>query len=126
MTLDELLSLAEGATPGPWEVNDDERDCMVLTAKDSRWVANVGNWARQNAAIGEADPGHESMLRNVFEFDTADAAYIAALSPEVVRALVRVAQVAERMDRSGIAGGDYVGAMSDIRQALDALKAVLS
>lgn len=90
--LDATAALAEAATPGPWTLDDDERDRVVWTAKDSRWVANVGNWSRQNAAIGEADPDHEGMLRNVFEFDTADARYIAALSPDVALALVEAAR----------------------------------
>jgi len=98
MTVDlaALAKLASEATPGPW-----------------RWAADdyMGAWVVMRE-------------RPSFEADSpADAAYIAAASPDVVAALCRVAQAAHVIvDRPGVwdAGG------SDWWDAHDALRAALT
>jgi len=76
MTLAELESLARAATPGPWTVDH----------SDSWFVS-----ARQHPNFGIC------MLDGLLERRPANAAYIAALSPERVLALLAVVKAAEAM-----------------------------
>lgn len=125
-SLTELRELADKATPGPWAVDDsDPSDVIVRTALDLRWVANIGNWSRQLPLPPAAD---NDRLRQVYEVDIRDARYIAACSPEVVKALVAVAEAAEEYLAYGYPRGtshpaDEAAHRVDI--ALDALKEVL-
>lgn len=123
-SLTELKELADKATPGPWAVDDsDPSDVIVRTALDLRWVANIGNWSRQLPLPPAAD---NDRLRQVYEVDIRDARYIAACSPEVIRALVAVAEATERLTTPGdMSILDAVQRMSETRVALDALKEVL-
>jgi len=87
MTLDDLAALARAATPGPWT----ERGRDV---RHDRLVAEGRNPADSLGLGCEVDGPPEAGLRGRFERH-ADARYIAACSPEVIAALVSVAQAAE-------------------------------
>ena len=105
MTVDlaALAKLASEATPGPWTLLDDG------------WV-----WGPPSDD-GIRDPICET-LSDIHEVDS-DAAYIAAASPDVVAALVRVALAAkELIDWDD---GRHYGQeppLDDIRAALEALR----
>lgn len=102
-SLTELKELADRATPGPWGVFEDDYDKGTLF-------------------IGPAnqDEGHYYVTGNIDS--DPDARYIAACSPEVVKALVAVAEAAEAWldDRYGEGFARIA-----TRDALDALKEVL-
>jgi hypothetical protein len=86
MTLAELRSLAKAATPGPWHVH---RQPTGFTPRS--W------WLESEAEVDIAD----------IERDP-DAAYIAAASPDVVLALIAVAEAARDVQRADgvVARGD--------------------
>ncbi len=65
MNLDKLKELAEKATPGPWEINE---------KYEQVWSPSTGNY------ISACDMEHYSK--------SADAEYIAAVSPDVVIGLI--------------------------------------
>lgn len=90
-TIDRLRELEAAATPGPWQW-DGDNDVMV-TAPDERWVANVGNWGRQNAAQGVGDMENSSLLSNIYEMDQRDAALIAE-ARNALPALLDIAKAA--------------------------------
>jgi hypothetical protein len=112
MTLDDLAALAEQATPGPWTVQD-----------NGEWLEEGDERVSTYKVIG---PDYVE-VEDGYYIRAGDATYIAACSPEVIKALVAVAKAAERMDGNLVLGGrEYVLARSDIRAALDALRAVMS
>lgn len=76
MTLDDLAALAREATPGPW-------------------VADAGPGGFGTIFVGESIEARGTWLFDREEATVADARYIAACSPEVIAALVSVAQAAE-------------------------------
>lgn len=115
MRLTELRELAERATPGPWE---------WWNRDGSRWspVRDTDNPWRLSSDIegGVLD----FRYRDILLFD--DARYIAACSPEVIKALVAVAEAADDLV-SGLMPlrREYTQA-GPLRRSLDALKAVLA
>jgi hypothetical protein len=125
-----LRELEQQATPGPWQADASEpADVVVWTADDPRWIANIGNGQRQTAILAPdvVDPSTESLLRNVFEADTADAALIAAMR-NALPALLDVAEAAWRW-RTWPAqaidehGHDEEGVLGELLAALDRLHA---
>ena len=84
MTVDlaALAKLASEATPGPWHFEDvsDGWDGRTVDLEDARGTSILSGW------------GYDAWGINVGD---ADAAYIAAASPDVVAALVRVALAAQ-------------------------------
>lgn len=116
-TLDELLALAEQATPGPWHADE------VYAGVDDDGEEVATGWFR-DCDLGTVDVGDYNTLR------WEDARYIAALSPEVVKALVAVAEAAEWM-RDVIHGewcafNDHGEPCQQATAVVDALKAVLA
>jgi hypothetical protein len=84
--LEALAKLASDAyvTPGPWVADvDDLHDCVVW-GPTGQWIANVGAWG--------PDPTPDDVA-------SADALFVAAASPDVVLALVRVALAAKAFRR---------------------------
>lgn len=101
---DELRKLAEGATPGPWEAHaphgwmDDTYDeHLVFKAGDRSYEAQI--------TPGGGEHGDDGLRPE-------DAAYIAAVSPDVVLGLLDRLEVAE-------------GAVARVRAHLDRLDAVI-
>ena len=120
MTLDQLEQLASRATPGPWSL---DRWGQVITVPapngiraDLPVVCPAGRYDSDPALIPE------------------DAAYIAALSPDVALALIRVARAAEEWRGTiklltseaimAMASGN-LGAMQGLIDALAGLSAVI-
>ena len=81
MTVDlaALAKLASEATPGPWRAGIEQPEDPVVWGPNDMWIANVGQWG--------ANPTPDSVA-------CADALFVAAASPVVVLALVRVALAA--------------------------------
>jgi hypothetical protein len=79
--LDLLGSLVDGATPGPWIVAND----------GCRYVACVGECPTISAG-GHVDPDERGDHDHPAPW-RKDAAYLAALSPEVVRSLIADATI---------------------------------
>lgn len=71
MTLTELRERADKATPGPWTLGGGGRDVCVRLGP------------------------HSGVPRRLWPERSDDARYIAACSPEVIKALVAVAEAAE-------------------------------
>jgi hypothetical protein len=86
-TLPTLESLARAATPGPW--HDEYR------SQDGYSV-----WS---------DAGMRLVAGYASSFDKANAAYIAALSPERVLALIAVVRAADAMLKAGVSIAQRVG-----------------
>ena len=84
MTVDlaALAKLASEATPGPWRAGIEQPEDPVVWGPNDTWIANVGQWG--------ANPTPDSVA-------CADALFVAAASPDVVLALVRVALAAKAM-----------------------------
>ena len=82
MTVDlaALAKLASEATPGPWRAGIEQPEDPVVWGPNDTWIANVGQWG--------ANPTPDSVA-------CADALFVAAASPDVVLALVRVALAAQ-------------------------------
>jgi len=82
MTVDlaALAKLASEATPGPWRAGIEQPEDPVVWGPNDTWIANVGQWG--------ANPTPDSVA-------CADALFVAAASPDVVLALVRVALAAK-------------------------------
>jgi hypothetical protein len=74
MTPAALRALCAAATPGPWEIEVDRNDqpCLYADGRNRRWIAMFPHQCVQSLEV----------LAN------ADAAYIAALSPDVVLRLL--------------------------------------
>ena len=91
-----LAALAKAATPGPWRADASYPDDVVVwSGDDPRWVANVGNWSRQ---LPDPPPADTDRLRNAFEADAADAAFIAAADPQVIAAMAAVVGAARALN----------------------------
>jgi hypothetical protein len=87
---DHLRRLAEAATPGPWEIEREELDTSFSDEEQEQaFPVRVGpfNLAPEGGLV---DPDEAAQLER-------DAAYLAALSPEVVLALLDVAEAARKM-----------------------------
>lgn len=85
--LEALAKLASDAhvTPGPWVADvDDLHDCVVW-GPTGQWIANVGAWG--------PDPTPDDVA-------SADALFVAAASPDVVLALVKVAQAVRHISEA--------------------------
>jgi hypothetical protein len=82
----ELKRLAEGATPGPWEVHGDTSDYVVSRAP----VSHCGDG---NVICAEPDLIMEASR----EHWPANAAFIAAANPTVVLSLLTKLEAAERL-----------------------------
>ena len=78
--LEALAKLAQEATPGPWEAGIETPEDPVVFGPNGEWIANVGAWGK------DATPDIMAC---------ADAMFVAAVSPDVVLALVRVALAAK-------------------------------
>ena len=87
--IEDIKARVAAATPGPWNADVSEPDDVtVWTEPDPRWVANVGNWARQNPDFAAAD-----QLRQAVEASAADAAFIAHARTDIPD-LLRVVEAA--------------------------------
>ena len=113
MTVDlaALLKLSQEATPGPWLAKEWGGDATVWKANGSHMIVGDAIYHPENVAT---------------------AAYIAAASPDVVAALVRVALAAQaavdRAEADDDFDGQYVDwlvpdeAIAALRAALEALR----
>jgi len=115
--LDRLLELARKATPGPWRFvegvfnGEGEEDQLgSIVNRDDWYIAAIESHTED--ALGQNNDG-------------ANAAYIAALSPELVAALVKVAIEASEvyfgMNVSDAINREYE-AVLELRDALDELR----
>jgi len=102
MTVDlaALAKLASEATPGPWEAD----------------MARNGHWDVVIPGDKDTDEMWMATLRGPQR--EADAAYIAAASPDVVLALVRVALAAKVHADATHAGAEVYRGLNDLRDAL--------
>lgn len=75
----EARARAEKATLGPWAPDHTEAGDVVVWGPEEDWLANVGNWARQNP---EATLEMQS-LQYVQMRDAADGEFIAAARSDV-------------------------------------------
>lgn len=100
MTAPDLRALAEAATPGPWQAN-------VLGSEGYAVVGDTGRrFAGDRVRLGHiARCGHES-----WEIDKANAAYIAAASPDVILALLDEIEAHRQTAHLSDPGGRHVGA----------------
>lgn len=143
MTLDKLLALADKATPGPWVVgwwsgqapDGPGHDCaamgkLVGTMKggmDGRRTYHVhrSDLIKDRHRVSRGGEPFTEVLGN-YDYEQggavreADAAYIAALPPEVVKALIAVAKAAKDPAESDEPCGQY-----ELSVALDALEELL-
>ena len=95
-TLTELRALALAATPGPWVQQPDGWTVRRVVAQD----ASQRGWRVAYTYASGPDR---------VEQEVADAAYIAALSPERVLAMLDVIEAAKAMrDYAGVMPGAYV------------------
>jgi hypothetical protein len=101
MKLDKLEQLAKAATPGPWEWERDSGDGLITTTKPPHPVITPATHGYENGSV---------------LIDAADAAFIAAFSPDVVLKLIAVARAATEWAMSD---GQNV---TSILQALSALE----
>lgn len=84
MKLDDLDKLAAAATPGPWVI-------IHAGNREGVWHESV-----HGGAQGVCDTGPDMTPRGFPPIPSADAAYIAACSPERIRAMVKVIRVAKK------------------------------
>ena len=116
--IESVQARAEKATPGSWSLGDgpDEEHDRCVYGADGVWVANVGNWTLQSLAgivdaIGKQYGYTDAMqkpgdwnLRQVYEADERDAAFIAAARTDVpalcrlLRAALEVIETDRRVD----------------------------
>lgn len=106
-TLADLKALADAATPGPWH--------SVLPGD----VAWAHRHKYRCVAFGKRDSDYTTC-----PLQPPDARYIAACSPEVIKALVAVAEAAERTSEAYFHGPAANSHAYALRAALDALKGV--
>lgn len=108
LTLDGLLALAEKATPGPYYVAlDDAEECGP----------------HANSGLSLVDTGRDGDWPIARLCETSSANLIAALSPEVVAALVRAVRTADAMYEARgrrVDGPNTRMAFLDARYHLDA------
>jgi hypothetical protein len=161
MTLDDLLALAEKATPGPWglgwwtgqEPNNRYHNCDSMGALVGWLTGGADGKSRYHVHERDLIEDEHAISRMVEPFtriagnydyevggivEPDDARYIAAVHPEVVKALVAVAQAAQgvkvlipsEMTVRLYNGGETARRRREsglaLRDALDALKAVLA
>lgn len=81
MNLDELLKIAQAATPGPWTVEKYGQESLVI------------HYDRDNRVCFMATPGKLSDWKTI----KLNAQHIATFNPRVAEALVNVAMAAEAM-----------------------------
>lgn len=120
-SLTELKELADAATPGRWVSKHPPGDA---------WVGVSITPLQAMRLFGTITPAEAVIAKGL---DPDDARYIAACSPEVVRALVAVAGAAEHMAWSLHALMDHPALWEECpdpecaghRKTLDALKEVL-
>ena len=95
--LNELEALANAATPGPWKPSDDEDGDQVLWGPDGDWLANIGNWARQNLGIEPPEYSHTeatAIARQYVEMiDKADADFMSAARTALPELIARVREL---------------------------------
>jgi hypothetical protein len=78
VTIEQLRALAEGATPGPWRAIPDPGEHLICEACGDEWTGD------SHAAL-IAHSGKVGLFLVMHDArDDANAAYLAALSPEVV------------------------------------------
>ena len=116
MTVDlaALAKLASEATPGDWVADDRDIRLGVTHRPDPN--DEFDGWKSEHLIYDEG--GHSE----------ADAAYIAAASPDVVLALVRVALTARAVAKQAEADDDFDGQFIEYlvpAEPLDALRAAL-
>lgn len=110
--IDRLERLARSATPGPWTFDLKHEEPLY----DEPGVPEYWNW--------EIGPEGETLLDGTATDDpTADLAYIAACSPDVILRLIAVVREVEAslpliFDGSHIADCPYVDAAIRLRRAL--------
>lgn len=111
MTLDDLAALARAATPGRRTVEED----------DEYWELYAGRGVDRHGykLIKAAKADHPDV--ECYWPAAADSAFVEACSPEVIAALVAVAQAAEPIARSD----EHCG-QDDLDAALATLKEVMS
>ncbi len=107
--LDRLGELAGKATPGPWVASPNNPEIP-----DSHWSVDRFDHREQ-------DDAKNPVISDAFRRG-ADAQYIAAASPSVVAALVRIAIAAKAVDRLDC----EMDSTQEIEDALAALSAALS
>lgn len=131
MNLDKLRELAEAATPGPWH---------SLTYGNGSTAQVAGELARytyataRNAGVPMTDlsrvDGPEGRRTVAFTGNGPNspdnAAYIAAASPEVVAALVRVAQAAQALVSHMDGPEPRSGLWTTLKADREALRAALA
>ena len=113
--LEGLAKLAAEATPGPWRcAGTPDKPWPVVSADDKERGYQIHNMGR----IKVEDPAVWRFMEPTYR---ADAAYIAAASPDVVLALIRVALAANRVvneDRTDDEGEvlfmDLIAALADL------------
>lgn len=109
--LRDIEARANAATPGPWTYDrtEEEGDRCVYSEPDGKWIANVGNWLRQNLIRfldGESLPGWkpstadiERALKNTYDADDADCIFIAHAREDIPRLLDHIRELeAKRVD----------------------------
>ena len=108
MTLTDLERLARAATPGPWVASDPEDSDGKFA-----WVDNdKRDFGSMCTVYATSCP--ESPLAN--------AAYIAALSPERVLAMIAVIEAAKAMRDMYSATGDWTQSRGSFDAAIDAAR----
>ncbi len=146
--LTELRSLAEKATPGPWRKRREALDRDQPDAGPERWkiVAGYERWHRNMGHFHPEDAMYPQDEHHVVAFgydrdygyaeggiaNERDAAYIAAVSPDVVLAMLEAVEKAQAVDDvfNGLAmdendgefalwsQDDLIGAIFAMRKAL--------
>ena len=104
------------ASPGPWglkKVEDwtEDSDRCVYSEEDGRWLANVGNWARQNLIIACCDEALRDTidlealnqwvtyaLKNTYEADKDDADFIAHARTDLPLCLNEIGDLRRRLE----------------------------
>lgn len=119
-----LRALAEKATPGPWywEHRNESRAQGIFK------VSKLRSRTAKNAVHPQYDRVLVSQESWYVHPDPADAAYIAALSPDVVTALLDVVDAARTLcddEESGVDGfGPDITHITPLRAALDRLQSM--
>ena len=104
--LAELQRLATEATPGPWKVVTDVHPHMLGGEHKERRIGTVWEHPQLQGPVGVVNISYGigaskgSPAISMVAISEADAAYIAACSPEVILRLVRIAQAAEKLEAS--------------------------
>lgn len=102
MTDAELRRLAEGATPGPWEHQQNFPD---HEGPDTWWVDGP-----ENSVVGVDCTGRPCVTK-------ADSRYIAAVSPDAVLDMLNRLDLAHRLSHAVSEWEDLAGAPPEVRDA---------